>query len=285
MEIEAVRICVDIIDHIQIIFLDAYSSRRIAFYAIFDGHGGVRAARFAADHLPRILADKLPHTDQSKMIEQSLKKAFIDTYKHVDQLFLADAMKSKPVWKDGTTATTILILNNNLFIANIGDSRAILCRYKTDESKLIALQLTNDHSPLMFDERMRIQKAGGIVKDGRIMGILEVSRSIGDGALKNHGVICTPDIKKCTLSCSDRYILIACDGLWKTFSNQQVVEFIADALKTTKVNDESLSSSIETKGVNRLKWECVCGQLAAEAVRRGCGDNVTVVIVPLNETS
>ena len=34
----------------------------------------------------------------------------------------------------------------------------------------IALQ---DHSPSLFDERMRIQKAGGIIVDGRVSGILE----------------------------------------------------------------------------------------------------------------
>ncbi len=45
-------------------FLDKYSSQRIAFYAIFDGHGGVRAAKFAADHVPRIFADKLSHTGE-----------------------------------------------------------------------------------------------------------------------------------------------------------------------------------------------------------------------------
>jgi integrin-linked kinase-associated serine/threonine phosphatase 2C len=36
------------------------------------------------------------------------------------------------------------------------------------------------------------------------MGILEVSRSIGDGAFKMHGVSCTPDVKKCQLTSDDR---------------------------------------------------------------------------------
>lgn len=38
------------------------------------------------------------------------------------------------------------------------------------------------------------------------MGVLEVSRSIGDGPYKNHGVTCLPDIKRCQLTSSDRYI-------------------------------------------------------------------------------
>ncbi|KAK6009398.1 hypothetical protein OSTOST_25666 [Ostertagia ostertagi] len=44
----------------------------------------------------------------------------------------------------------------------------------------------------MYEERMRIQKAGGTVRDGRVNGIIEVSRSIGDGQFKTHGVTCIP---------------------------------------------------------------------------------------------
>jgi len=126
---------------------------------------------------------------------------------------------------------------------------------------------------------MRIQKAGGTVKDGRIMGQLEVSRSIGDGAYKAYGVTCLPDIKKLTLTPDDRYIVIACDGLWKEFSNQEVVEFISKALSTAK-EDVKLTAT-ETANVERLRWDRVAGELAAEAVQRGCGDNVTVLIIVL----
>lgn len=37
---------------------------------------------------------------------------------------------SKPVWKDGSTATTLLLLNNALTVANVGDSRAFLVRFR-----------------------------------------------------------------------------------------------------------------------------------------------------------
>ena len=41
------------------------------------------------------------------------------------------------------------------------------------------------------------------VSEGRVMGILEVSRSIGDGRFKRCGVIPTPDVFKCTLTEQD----------------------------------------------------------------------------------
>lgn len=45
-------------------------------------------------------------------------------------------------------------------------------------------------------------------RDGRILGILEVSRSLGDGQYKKHGVTCIPDVKKCTLSPNDRHVFV-----------------------------------------------------------------------------
>lgn len=39
--------------------------------------------------------------------------------------------------------------------------------------------------------------------DGRVMGMLELSRSIGDGKFKGHGVTPIPDVKKLTLTSED----------------------------------------------------------------------------------
>ena len=45
-----------------------------------------------------------------------------------------------------------------------------------------------------------------ICRDGRVMGILEVSRSIGDGQFKKLGVSCVPEVRKCQLQDTDRYL-------------------------------------------------------------------------------
>lgn len=43
-----------------------------------------------------------------------------------------------------------------------------------------------------------------VCRDGRVLGVLEVSRSIGDGQYKRCGVISTPDLRRCQLTASDR---------------------------------------------------------------------------------
>lgn len=74
-------------------------------------------------------------------------------------------------------------------------------------------------------------------RDGRVLGQLEVSRSLGDGQFKAHGVVPTPDLRKATLGPSDRYALLACDGLWKAFTAPAAVSFVAD--QRTKLEAEA----------------------------------------------
>ncbi len=63
----------------------------------------------------------------------------------------------------------------------------------------MSVVLTKDHNPTVYDERLRIQKSGGTIRDGRVLGVLEVSRSIGDGQFKTYGVTSYPDLRKCQL--------------------------------------------------------------------------------------
>ncbi|CAL1527263.1 unnamed protein product [Lymnaea stagnalis] len=252
------------------------SIHRLALYAVFDGHGGVRASRFASQHLHNNLRDKFPKGDITH-VEKEIKKIFIEAFKKTDEDFLKEATRNKPSWKDGTTAVVVLAVNDTLYIANLGDSKAVLCRYKDVEQKCVGIPLTTDHSPSLYEERMRIQKAGGNVREGRVMGVLEVARSIGDGPYKNHGVTCIPDIKKCQLTEHDRYLMIACDGLWKSYSIDESIQYVNKILE-----DKSIQASGK-RSEEDMKFDSVCSKLANSAVLRLSGDNVTVVVVAIHK--
>uniref|UniRef100_A0A0B6Z5U5 Integrin-linked kinase-associated serine/threonine phosphatase 2C n=2 Tax=Arion vulgaris TaxID=1028688 RepID=A0A0B6Z5U5_9EUPU len=252
------------------------SVHRLALYAVFDGHGGARASRFASQHLHNNLRDKFPKDDVAQ-VEKEIKKVFIEAFKKTDEDFLKEATKNKPSWKDGTTAVVVLAINDTLYIANLGDSKAILCRCKEGDKKYFGIPLTNDHSPSLYEERMRIQKAGGVVRDGRVLGVLEVARSIGDGPYKNHGVTCIPDIKRCQLTDNDRYLMIACDGLWKSYSVDESIQFVNKILEDTTIVANG------RKTAEDVKFDLVCSKLANAAVLRLSGDNVTVVLVSIHK--
>lgn len=84
--------------------------------------------------------------------------------------------------------------------------QAIICKEReapdtdTDAGGLHVIELTKEHSACVYEERQRIQKSGGHVRDGRVLGAIEVSRSIGDGPYKAYGLTCTPDMRKCQLA-------------------------------------------------------------------------------------
>ncbi|XP_008584177.1 PREDICTED: integrin-linked kinase-associated serine/threonine phosphatase 2C isoform X3 [Galeopterus variegatus] len=245
---------------------------RVSYFAVFDGHGGIRASKFAAQNLHQNLIRKFPKGDVIS-VEKTVKRCLLDTFKHTDEEFLKQASSQKPAWKDGSTATCVLAVDNILYIANLGDSRAILCRYNEESQKHAALSLSKEHNPTQYEERMRIQKAGGNVRDGRVLGVLEVSRSIGDGQYKRCGVTSVPDIRRCQLTPNDRFILLACDGLFKVFTPEEAVNFILSCLEDEKIQSREGKPAIDAR------YEAACNRLANKAVQRGSADNVTVMVV------
>ncbi|CAN7987379.1 unnamed protein product [Ixodes pacificus] len=249
------------------------SIRRLSYYGVFDGHNGCRASRHAAQYLHRHLAARFPKGDMEH-VEKEIKRSIMESFKKTDEDFLRRAGSCKPSWKDGTTAVTVVAINNTLYIANLGDSKAILCRYSAATQKHISVPLSKDHTPTEYAERMRIQKAGGHVRDGRVLGVLEVSRSIGDGQYKRCGVSCLPDVMRCQLTEADRFLVLACDGLWKVFTSDQVIAAVLSVLE-----DDSLVAEGDEKRLLELRYEAACNKLVNEAVRKLSGDNVTVVIV------
>lgn len=56
----------------------------------------------------------------------------------------------------------------------------------------------------------------------RLWGQLAVTRALGDHQFKKNGLkdlIAEPHIKKITLTSEDKYLVIACDGVWDVISD------------------------------------------------------------------
>jgi serine/threonine protein phosphatase PrpC len=120
-----------------------------------------------------------------------------------------------------------------LYIANAGDSRSVLGR----GGKALALSI--DHKPDNEEELRRIEKAGSVVTDGRVDGNLNLSRALGDLRYKVNKdlkpeewpVTAEPEIKVVDIEPEDDFIIMGCDGIWETKSNEEMVEYIYDRLK------------------------------------------------------
>lgn len=92
----------------------------------------------------------------------------------------------------GSTALIALLEGSKLTVANVGDSRGVMC-----DSRGLAIPLSFDHKPQSAKEHKRIQEAGGFIAFKgvwRVSGILATSRALGDYPLKPNLVIADPDI-------------------------------------------------------------------------------------------
>ena len=152
------------------------------FFGVFDGHSGDAASELVSTTLwPTLrsgLVDLLtaaPTTPSAAALEAAMQSAFATT----DERVLADAAAAS----SGSTASVALVLGDALCVANLGDSRTVLCR-----AERCAWQ-TEDHKPALASERARIEAAGGHVTTPRVSGqinvprlngVLSVSRGFGD---------------------------------------------------------------------------------------------------------
>lgn len=100
-----------------------------------------------------------------------------------DEKFLNNMFEG-PGSSSGCTAVVALLVGNELYVANAGDSRCVVCRNGA------AMDMSFDHKPEDAEELERIQKAGGrVTMDGRVNGGLNLSRAIGDHAYKTVSTI------------------------------------------------------------------------------------------------
>ena len=123
----------------------------------------------------------------------------------------------------GCTANVLLLANNTLCVANAGDSR---CVFAVNGKAVV---MSTDHKPTNLTEKNRILRAGSTVNaEGRIDGNLNLSRAIGDLKYKKnrnlkaheHAITAFPEIKQKELSKQIDFIVMGCDGIWESKTNQ-----------------------------------------------------------------
>jgi serine/threonine protein phosphatase PrpC len=240
-----------------------YTSVEDGLFCIFDGHGGRKAADFAARRFPDILKN---HPKFKSDPEKALHESILAT----EDEFLELARKDE--LNDGTTLVVGLISGPNLYVANVGDSEAFVCRGES------ALSLTTIHNPSKnSNEVSRVQSVGGRLYNNRLghphLNVrffnIAISRAIGDLLYKSpqytqhkpSGLTADPDVSVNKLADEDKFLLLACDGVWDVLTHQEVADFINEKLKETD------------------DLQIICNNLVEEALARRSMDNITVCLV------
>ncbi|XWS50388.1 hypothetical protein CRYUN_Cryun12cG0083600 [Craigia yunnanensis] len=216
----------------------------VCMFGIFDGHGGSRAA----EYLKQRLFDNIMKHPQ---FMTDTKLAISETYQQTDVDFLDSERDTYR--DDGSTASTAVLVGNHLYVANVGDSRAIISKAGK------AIPLSEDHKPNRSDERKRIENAGGVVMwagTWRVGGVLAMSRAFGNRMLKQF-VVAEPEIQDREIDEEIELLVLASDGLWDVVPNEDAV---------------SLARSEEEP-------ETAARKLTETAFSRGSADNITCIVV------
>ncbi|XP_043720640.1 probable protein phosphatase 2C 35 isoform X2 [Telopea speciosissima] len=259
------------------------------FFGVYDGHGhfGTKCSHFVKNRLIEILSE------DSALSEDPVKaynSAILATNSELHNCEIDDSMS-------GTTAITVFVRGDTLFVANVGDSRAVIA--VKSGNRVVAEDLSHDQTPFRKDECERVKLCGA-----RVLNISQLegdtdpeiqnwgdddsscfdpprlwmpnglypgtafTRSVGDSTAEKIGVIAAPEVSVVQLTPNHLFFVIASDGVFEFLSSQTVVNMV---LRFTDPRD-------------------ACAAIAGESYRlwlehENRTDDITIIIVHIKGLS
>jgi serine/threonine protein phosphatase PrpC len=256
-----------------------------SFFGIYDGHGGSKWAEFLRDYLHQfVIRDSSFPTRPKEAIRNGFRKAeskFLEACHDGDEI----------LDKSGSWAIVVLVVGSQCFVANVGDSRALLS--SNNGTKIYSL--SRDHKPSDEAEKKRIITSGGqiyhrtaitptnngadpevVVGPLRVLpGRLSVCRTFGDIEAKlsrfsgnPNVIIATPEIKTFEITSHHDFIVMGCDGIFDKLNNQDTIKWVWN----------SVEDSLNNNTVH-VQWALGVEYIIKNSLLKKTLDNVTVVII------
>lgn len=276
------------------------------FVGIYDGHGGPETSRFISDHL--FLHLMRFAWEEGCMSDEVLRRAIIAT----EEGFLAHVTRS---WKTtpliaavGSCCLVGVIWGEKLYVANVGDSRAVMGSISRSSNKITAEQLTKDHNASEEEVRQELKALHPddsqivVLKHGvwRVKGIIQVSRSIGDVYLKRpefklnpvytrfqlseplHRAVLTAEPSLCSLTIKpqDKFLIFASDGLWEHLTNEQAVEMVYNYSRVGIARRLIRAALQEAARKREVRYSDL--KSIGRGIRRHFHDDISVVVIFLD---
>ncbi|KAK4749273.1 hypothetical protein SAY87_026722 [Trapa incisa] len=240
------------------------------FVGIYDGFNGPDAPDFLISNLYSNVqtelkrVDGVGHSGVLRAMSAALKRTEVAFLEEADQM----VTENPELALMGSCVLVMLMNGENVYLMNVGDSRAVLARkpdheaeaYGTEDDEeldvlpcLTSHQLTKDHSTYIREEVHRIKKAhpddaSAVIHD-RVKGYLKVTRAFGAGFLKQPKwndallemfridyigsspyITCSPSLCYHRLGPADKFLILSSDGLNQYFTNQEAVSAVESFL-------------------------------------------------------
>ncbi|GFY89839.1 protein phosphatase 2C family protein [Actinidia rufa] len=273
------------------------------FVGVYDGHGGPETSRYVNEYLFQHF--KRFTCEQQSMSVEVIRKAFQAT----EEGFLSLVTKQWPMKPQiaavGSCCLVGVICNGTLYIANLGDSRAVMGRLVKATGEVLAMQLSEEHNAAIESVRQELHSLHPddsqivVLKHNvwRVKGLIQISKSIGDVYLKKAEfnrepllakfrlreplkrpiLSAEPSISVHQLESNDQFVIFASDGLWEHLSNQEAVDIVqkhprkGSAKRLVKAALQEAAKKREMRYSDLKKID--------RGVRRHFHDDITVVVV------
>ncbi|KOH00343.1 type 2C protein phosphatase PTC1 [Saccharomyces eubayanus] len=227
------------------------------YFAVFDGHAGIQASKWCGKHLHTIIEQNIL-ADEARDVRDVLNDSFLTIDKEINTKLLGNSGCTAAVcvirWElpDAASKDSMDLTQHQrkLYTANVGDSRIVLFRNGN------SIRLTYDHKASDSLEMQRVEQAGGLIMKSRVNGMLAVTRSLGDKFFDTL-VVGSPFTTSVEITSEDKFLILACDGLWDVIDDQDACELIKD------INEPNEAAKV----------------LVRYALENGTTDNVTVMVV------
>lgn len=222
----------------------------VQLFGVFDGHGGKQVSSYLKTHFQEKLTQTILEFNANGLSSAGIWNALKMTTVRLDQ----DFQREFPhLGTPGSTAAVAMLLDNQLWCANVGDSRIAMNCNGTP------YQLTEDAKPDDPKYKKGIEHRNGMVFGGRINGILAVGRAIGDHSL-NGAASGRCKITRVPFEIPPGSVMVlGCDGIWDVASTKQVVAAIQEH------QNDSLN--------------CIAKNIVYSAYSSGSMDNLTCMLV------
>ncbi|CAN1307726.1 Probable protein phosphatase 2C 60 [Linum perenne] len=260
------------------------------FVGVYDGHGGPETSRYVNEHLFQHL--KRFTSEQQTMSVEVIRKAF----------------QATEIAAVGSCCLVGIISDGTLYIANLGDSRAVLGRSVKATGQVLSTQLSAEHNASF--ESVRQELFSSHPEDSqivvlrhnvwRVKGIIQISRSIGDVYLKKAEFNREPlyakfrvrePFKKPILSADpsisvhkllpiDLFVIFASDGLWEHLSNQEAVDIVHNHPRNGSAKRLVKAALQEAAKKREMRYSDL--KKIDRGVRRHFHDDITVVVLFLD---
>ncbi|OMJ88236.1 hypothetical protein SteCoe_9899 [Stentor coeruleus] len=249
-----------------------------SFFGIYDGHGGSKCADFLRDNLHQLII-------RDPRFPFNASEAILEGFRQAEKIFTTNSDTSNPKEKSGSCALIIMIVGDICYVANLGDSRAIM----SGKSGRKVYTLSKDHKPCDVDEMKRIIDGGGKVYQSSITipsgqslpgpyraspGRLSVSRTIGDLYAKSpelggnpEVIIALPEIKAFKILPEYDFIIIGSDGVFDKLTNKEIIQ------SSWSKNIACVNSNPHMQAANAVN------NVITAAMNKRSLDNLTVVLI------